>query len=107
MKVKLSLKDADIGGYRVNAEIEAAVVDMGIGAYEFWGQKGFHSQMGLEEILILKAEYAPEQEDLPEQTAEEWLDLDSNTDQLYSVAEDAWAEQRRDERDPDNYPEEE
>jgi hypothetical protein len=89
-KTKLLLNGVEIGGVVINAIVEASIADRGIGAYEFWGAKGNQVSLGVEEILIKSASYEPNQDELPEMTAEQWLDLDKNQDELFDKVTEAW-----------------
>ena len=95
--VDLTLKEVEIGGFLINADLKVTIADQGIGMYEFWGQKGVDTHMGVDEILVVKAEFVDAEH--PQYTAEQFLDLDKNEDELFDAANDAWAAHGYDEPD--------
>lgn len=105
-KQLIFLKEARIGGYYINAEVEVTIADLGIGPYEFWGAKGIHSQMGVDEINIISAEYAKDQEKetLPSESAMDFIGSDTVVDELYDKLTEAW--ERMEREDDDDYDDE-
>lgn len=65
-------------------DVEMSIVDQGIGAYEYWGSKGYDSSMGVDEVLgpdvAVTFSFAPAAGEAmtPEQVAEQSADIMSN-----------------------------
>jgi len=101
-KTTVHLNGVTIGGVEISADIEVSVADMGIGPYEYWGFKGCHHDWGVDEILVKKASYEPGQDELPDMTAEQFLDQDKVQDELFEKATDAWQEAEAAACEPDD-----
>jgi hypothetical protein len=98
----LELNNVEIGEFRINAVVDVEIADQGIGGYEFWGMRGYNTRMGVDEYTVVKADYVPNQEDLPSISAKEFLYLDQNQDELMSKLNDIWADTAAyDDPDPD------
>ena len=100
---ELLIESLKIGEFYVNATLKVTMGDVGIGSYDFWGAKGVHTQMGIEELEVLSADWDVGQEDLPDMTAKEYIEQPRFDDELLDAAHDAWiANEPDDEPDDDD-----